>query len=206
VPRKEIRISVPRLYPFGAFGEWILDLNRTRISGEPAWTTTDRLIGGYISWNGNEASTGNRGRLFSWSNTVGRIYEEATGTTANGSALQADYTGPVMTSGIHWARFLQYFTEYQPATGTLTGEALINGQSQGSKTLTVSGNVLLYGSTTYGASVYGGGRTRQQLTQMLPMTAEGNTIQIKFRYSGTTAFRIYDYLIDLVPEAHARGL
>ena len=205
-PRKEVGIAVPRLYPFGSFGEHVLDLNRTRISGEPAWTSTDRTVGGYISWNGNETSAGNRGRLFTWSNTIGKLFEERTGNTADGANLVCDYTGPVLTTGVQVARFLQYFTEYQPATGTLTGEAFVNGVSMGSRGITISGNVLLYGTALYGSTVYGGGRTRKQAVQMLPLEAEGNTIQMKFQYSGKSQFRHYGYAIDLVPESHARTM
>jgi hypothetical protein len=64
---KEVAIGVTNLYPFGVGGEWILDLNRTRLSTTPAWTTTDRATGGYVRWDGNEPTVGNRGRLFSWS-------------------------------------------------------------------------------------------------------------------------------------------
>lgn len=65
-PYKELRIAVPRLYPSAAPGEWVLDLNRTRESQTPAWTTTNRAIGGYILFDGDEPVTGNRGRLVSW--------------------------------------------------------------------------------------------------------------------------------------------
>lgn len=205
-PRKEVRFAVPRLYPFGTAGEWILDLNRTRVSGEPAWTSTDRPVGGYLSWNGNEAATGNRGRLFSWSNTIGKLYEEATGTSADGANMVCDYAGPVLATGYHTARFIDYYGEYMPATGSLTGEVLVNGQTQGARSIVISGNVTLYGSGTYGSAFYGGGRSRKKFVQALPLSAEGESVQFKFTYQGTSTFRHYGYAVNLVPEAHARGL
>jgi hypothetical protein len=59
--RKELRIAVPALYPWGTAGEWVLDLNRTRTQEIPAWTSTDRTVGGYIPWDGNEATTATGG-------------------------------------------------------------------------------------------------------------------------------------------------
>lgn len=205
LPRKELRIAVPRLYPFGTPGEWILDLNRTRISGEPAWTSTDRTIGGFISWDGNEVATGNRGRLFSWSNAAGKLVEEVTGTTADGAALVAKYTGPVLVGGVHTSRFIQYFYEYQPSAGALSGEVLVDGSTQGSRSLGIGSNLTVYGTPKYGAALYGGGKSRKQGHQMLPLTAEGNSIQFKYQYSGTSTFKLYSYAIDLVPEAQARA-
>ena len=43
-----MRTQLPR----GARGEWVLDLNRTRTAQAPAWTATDRAIGGYVPWAG----------------------------------------------------------------------------------------------------------------------------------------------------------
>src|SRR3990167_1702322 len=82
---KEVRIAVPRLYPRGGVGEFVLDLNRTRETEVPAWSNTDREIGGYLHWDGSETVAGDRGRLFSWHSSMGRLFEEATGATANSS-------------------------------------------------------------------------------------------------------------------------
>jgi len=92
--RKELRISVPRLYPTGTDGEWVLDLNRTRVNGVTAWTATDRAIGGYIQWDGPETVASNRGRLFSWNSTSAMIFEEATGTSATARTSPRPTRGP----------------------------------------------------------------------------------------------------------------
>jgi hypothetical protein len=97
--RKELRIAVPRRYPSGTWGEWILDLNRTRTTQQPAWTATDRNLGGFIQWDGPESVAGNRGRLFAWESSAARVFEEATGNTANSSNLTATYEGPGLTLG-----------------------------------------------------------------------------------------------------------
>jgi hypothetical protein len=104
----------------------MLDLNRTREQSTPAWTTTDRTIGGYVHWDGNESTTGNRGRLFSWSDTIGKLFEESTGTTADGSDLVTDYEGPAFITGLPMARFLELYGEFQPTAGTFALEVLVD--------------------------------------------------------------------------------
>jgi len=67
--RKELRIAVPRLYPWGSAGEWILDLNRTRTQEIPAWTQTDRTVGGCYA----RLRCGRRFDLGHGSRAVGRL-------------------------------------------------------------------------------------------------------------------------------------
>ena len=68
----------------------MLDLYKTQQQdGSPAWTETDRTIGGYISYDGPEATDGDRGRLFSWHSSHCQVFEEAVGTDADGISMTA---------------------------------------------------------------------------------------------------------------------
>lgn len=207
--RKELRIAVPRLYPWGSAGEWVLDLNRTRTQETPAWTSTDRTIGGYIHWDGNEATTGNRGRLFSWSNTIARLYEEASGTTANGSDLVCDYEGATHATGGYVARFTAGITEFMPAAGTLNMTAIVDGSSKGSQNIAIDDGLLPYGTSSapYGTSsrLYGGAG-RAQRPFVLPMSAEGRTLAFRYRRTGQAEFKLYSYAVELTPEGALRGI
>lgn len=202
---KELRIAVPRLYPTGTYGEWVLDLNRTRTQEQPAWATTDRAIGGYLSWDGAETTTAYRGRLFSWSPTTGVLNEEATGTTANGSNLTALYQGPTLSLGLYLGRWIDLYGEYQPASGTLTHEVLIDGTSQGSVTETIGASLSVYGTAVYGTAVYGS-RSREMYQDNLPLGAEGRAAQVYLQYVGQSTWRHYGYQIGVRPEMFARGM
>lgn len=200
-PYKELRITVPRLYPRGVAGEWVLDLNRTRESQTPAWTDTDRTIGGYILWDGSEPTVGNRGRLLSWDSTGGRIFEESTGTSANSSNLVAEYEGPHLATGLNRARFLDLHGEYEPHAGALTVEVLTDVTSHGQVTIPIGSGLATYGSgSTYAQSVYGGAG-RKKFYSPLPLGAEGRTVWLKTSYSGQEAFRLFTYGITMIPES-----
>lgn len=204
--RKEVRIAVPRLYPFGTPGEWVLDLNRTRLQEGAAWTSTDRPIGGYILWRGNEATTGNRGRVFSWSNTIGKLYEEATGTTADGDDLEAQYSGPTLTTGIYSARMIDGYVEFEPNDGLFTVEALVDSVSQGVDTVGITDGLASYGTAEYGLVTYGGGAGRAMKPLQFPLEAEGRSVQIKTTYEGQWRFRHFSYVVAVSPESLPRGL
>src|SRR6185436_7534382 len=149
-PAKELRVSVPRVFPFGTPGEWVLDLNRTREGQTPAWGTTDRAISGYVILDGDEPVTGTRGRLLSLGSTAGQIFEEHVGVTANGSNMVAEYEGPHLSVGLHRARFIDSFGEYEPHTGTFTEEVVIDGVSQGQVAITIGSGLAYYGIAAYG--------------------------------------------------------
>ena len=200
--QKELRIAVPRRYPSGTWGEWILDLNRTR-EGREAWTATDRTIGGYIIWNGPEATAGDRGRIFSWHSSVARLFEESVGTSANSSNITAEYEGPGLTLGARRGRWIDLRGEYEPNDGTFSVEALIDGVSQGSKTLGIGAGLPRYGTATYGVSGYGG-TARRQFYTMLPLGADGRTYIQKAIYTGQQGFIWYSYTPGLVPETRSR--
>ena len=202
--RKEIRIAVPRLYPRGAVGEFVLDLNRTRESQTPAWTDTDRGIGGYIPWPGAESAAGNRGRLLSWSATAGQLFDEATGTTANSSNMTAEYEGSHLATGLNRARFVDLHGEYEPHAGALTVEVVVDNLSQGQVSIGIGGTALpLYGTATYGSAAYPGSGRRKFHT-MLPIGSEGRTTWLKTSYTGQEAFRMFTYAVGIVPEPSPR--
>jgi hypothetical protein len=199
----EVRIAVPRLFPTAQSGEWVLDLNRTRQDQVPAWTQTDRAIGGYIYWSGAEQSIGDRGRLFSWTDTSGLLFEESTGQTANSSNLTAEYEGPSLSLGLNRARVIETWGEYEPHGGSLTDETVIDGQSQGQLSVEIGSGLSLYGTALYGTATYGGsGRRLYHL--MLPLGSDGRTIVKKITYSGQEQFRMFTYSYNIVPEIRPR--
>jgi len=202
-PFKELRIAVPRVYPRGAIGELVLDLNRTRESETPAWTDTDRMIGGYILWDGDEPVTGNRGRLLSWSPTVGQIFEESTGTTANSSNMTAEYEGPHLATGLNRARFIDHYGEYEPHAGAFSVEVYVDGVSQGVESMSIGSGLAVYGTGLYGTAQYGGSGRRMYHGTM-PLDAEGRTVWIKTSYVGQETFRHFTYAVGLVPEVQPR--
>lgn len=202
---KEVAIGVTNLYPFGSAGEWILDLNRTRLSDVPAWTTTDRPIGGYIYWNGNEPVAGDRGRLFSWSQTIGTLYEERTGTTADGSDLVATYTSATFSASRTMVRAIDGYMEYEPHHGTFGIELFMDARSFGSQNVAIAGETSDYGVAEYGDGSYGGdGRRTSVLT--FPLEAEGRTLYLTGTYTGQESFRWFTYAISIVPEIGLRGI
>jgi hypothetical protein len=206
--RKELSVSTTRLYPWGAPGEWILDLNRTRTQEIPAWTSTDRPVGGYIIWDGNETTLGNRGRLFSWSQTVAKLFEERTGTTADGADMVADAEHSTHATGGYVARFGESYIEHQPAVGSFAITPVVDGSALGSQTLSINTGLLFWGdsSAPYGtASRTYGGRGRIQEPFQLPMTAEGRTLAFRSRYTGQGAWKWFTYATNLIPESELRG-
>ncbi len=201
---KELRIAVPRLYPYGTPGEWVLDLNRTRLQETPAWTSTDRTIGGYIYWDGNEPAIGDRGRLFSWHTAVGRLYEEATGTDANGDALVADYEGPAFVTGLPMARFTDIYAEYEPSSGAFGLNVLVDRSEVCTLSLDIGAGVARYDTAVYGTATYAGAG-RRTYTTVLPLEAEGRSIVVQGTYTGTSPFRWFTYGLALIAEPLPRG-
>ncbi len=202
--RKELRIAVSRLYPTGAPGEWVLDLNRTRVNGNTAWTATDREIGGYIQWDGPETQAANRGRLLSWHSTTARVFEEAVGTSANSSNITAQYEGPGLTLGAFRGRWPDIRGEYEPHSGAASIEPYVDGVSQGVQTVSIGSGLSVYGTGTYGTATYGGAG-RRQWVKMLPLSADGRTFVLKLQYVGQEQFRMFSYHVGLVPESRSRS-
>lgn len=203
--RKEIRISVPRRYPSAAFGEWVLDLNRSnQAEGQSAWTSTDRTIGGYTVWDGPEAAAGNRGKVLTWHSSVAQLYEENVGTSANSSNLTAEYEGPGLTLGARRGRWIDVRGEYEPNAGAFTVEASVDGVTILTRSLSIGSGLAVYGSTAlYGTATYGGAGRRQFYT-VLPLNADGRTYVQKLQYVGQQAFKLFTYAPGFVPETRAR--
>lgn len=207
--RKELRIAVPRLYPWGTAGEWILDLNRTRTQESPAWTSTDRTIGGYLVWTGNEPTLGNRGRIFSWSDTVAKLFEEATGTSANGADLVCDSLHSTHAMGGYVSSFTEGYVEYQPAAGTFAITPYVDGVSMGSQNIVINTGLIPWGhsSATWGtATRLWGARARAQQPFMCPLQAEGRTYALGARYTGQRQFKWFTYSQVLIPDPELVGI
>lgn len=207
--RKELRIAVTRLYPYSTAGEWVLDLNRTRTQEIPAWTSTDRTIGGYVVWTGNEPTLGNRGRIFSWSDTIAKLFEEATGTTANGADTVADYYGSTHATGGYVSVFTEGYLEYQPAAGMFAITPYVDGASQGSQNIAINTGLLPWGSASapYGTSTrLWGAKGRAQTPFMCPMTAEGRTYALGATYTGQAQFKWFTYTQEMIPEGALSGI
>jgi hypothetical protein len=201
---KEVAIGVTNLYPFGTGGEWILDLNRTRLSTTPAWTTTDRAVGGYIRWDGNETTTGNRGRLFSWSQSIGRLYEERVGTTADGADMVASYEGPMFTSRPRVAQLVDTYVDVEPNIGTFSIEAVVDNSSIGSQAVDISGGGPILGTAILGSAVLGGAG-RKQVPLMWDLN-DGLTFFVRGTYTGQGDFHWFGYFLGLQPENAPRGI
>lgn len=202
---KELRIAVPRRYPSGSVGEWVLDLNQTRAKQNPAWTSTDRDIAGYVPWDGPEAQSGDRGRMLSWPTTGARLNEEGVGYSANSSNLTGEYEGPGLTLGPFRARYIDLRGEYEPHTGTFGVEPVVDGVTAGSMSVPMTPGGTVYGTGTYGTSVYAGGITRRQFYKELPLSAEGRSFVLKAVYTGQERFRLFSYHVGMVPETASRS-
>jgi hypothetical protein len=204
--RKEVRISIPRLYETAGPGEWILDLSRTRAQEDEAWTSTDRAIGGYIPWDGKEAVAGDQGRLLSWKLQQGQLAEEAVGSSADGADMVCIYEGPALLAAPRrWTRYIDLFGEFGPAPGSFGVEVRVDDAPVTNLSFNIGASVGLYGPTSlYGTAVYGG-RQRRNFTSMLPVTAEGLTLTLRATYTGQALFRWFTYAVGHRPEPQLRG-
>lgn len=204
--RQEFRLAVPRVYPTGARGELVLNLDRTRENqGAPAWTTTDRDIAFYMLWQGNEESAGNRGRLFTMPSTGGTVYEDKLdGAGANSSNLSATYESPALSLGLHRARLLDAHVEYEPNGGALSLEVDADGITYGPYTLSIGAGLATYDSTSvYDSAVYAGSG-RRKTYQVLPLEAEGRTATVRLTYTGVDRFRLFTFALGILPETGIR--
>lgn len=207
--RKEVRVSVPRVYPTAARGEWVLNLDRTRENqGVAAWTTTDRDIAFYIHWNGNENLAGDRGRLFSINSSGGLIFEENVEVGANSSAMVAEYEGPALSLGVSRARFTALHVEHEPHAGAFSVEVVTDGKSNGAIGLNIGAGLVPYGAPVpYGTPtrLYGSVGRVKRFTP-LPMGSEGQTAVLRTIYIGAERFKHFAYTYQIVPEGAPRQL
>ena len=201
--RKCLRVAVTRAYPLATAGEWELNLDRTRVGGKEAWTQTGRNIGGYIHFDGNEPTAGQRGELLTWSDTTGLLFKESTGASANSSNVTAEYEGPALSLGLHRARILELHGEYEPNDGNFSIEPVVDGVSQGSFALNIGAGLAQYGSGVYGTATYGS-LARRKWYQIMPLRAEGRTLTVKQTYTGQARFRSFTYAAIVRPELAPR--
>lgn len=199
-PNKQVAVGVPNLYPTGAAGEWILDLNRSRQREKETWFSSDREIGGYIVHDGHELTQGLAGHLHSWGVDTGEMYHERTGTSADGASILAEYEGPVFTTQLRHAIAVHGFVEYEPTSGTLAFEFFVDGVSQGTQSIDLGSGLATYGSATYHVSTYGGANRRTTVLTF-PQEAEGRNFKVIITYQGTSRFRLLGYGFSLVTEA-----
>ena len=201
---KELRIAVPRLYPRSDYGEWVLDLNRTRETETPAWTDTDRTIDGYLPFDGDEPIAGARGRLLSWPSSGGQLFKESTGHTANGADMRAEYEGPTLATGLNIARMIDGHLEYEPNDGTFSGETVIDKISMGAVAVGIGSGIATYGTSLYGTATYtGAGRAHGYFK--LPLKAAGRSVFQRWTYLGKAAFKMFTYALGMVPEPKVRN-
>jgi hypothetical protein len=203
--RKEVRVSVPRLFETTGPGEWVLDLSRTREQETEAWTSTDRSIGGYMPWDGREAIAGDQGRLLTWKLLQGELAEEAVGTSADGGNMVALYEGPALLAAPRRStRYIDLFGEFGPAPGTFGVEVRVDDNPVANLSFDIGAAVSLYGLAIYGLSLYGG-KLRRNFTSMLPLKSEGLTLSLRATYTGQATFRWFTYAVGHRPEPQLRG-
>lgn len=203
---KELRIATSYLPLTGNPGEWVLDLARTKVGDVPAWSNTDREIGGYISWSGPETIAGDRGRLWSWALETGTLNEESIGANADGSDMDAEYEGPAFTVPLHVSRFLHLFAEYKGASGVLSCTIRVDGSVVSTQTVSIGTGIAQYGPSSQYGSVQYGGSSRKMFSLELPLAAEGRSITYSFRYMGQSTPEFYNYGIEYQSEPEVRGI
>lgn len=204
---KELRIAVPLLMPYGDAGEFVLSLERPDVGAQPAWTTTNREITCYMVWDGPEIVAGNVGRIFSFNDLAGNtVREESVGTSAQGNNQSADYEGPeLIPAPGRTSRFLKLCLDFEPNDGTFGVEVRVDGLSITTLDVPIGDGLAVYGTAEYGSAVYGG-KTRTRKCFDLPLTAEGESIQIVGEYQGQARFQWFGYRIPAAPEPHIRGI
>src|SRR5574343_445367 len=200
---KQIHIGGVSIPITGDPGEWVLDLSRSSQKGM-AWSTTDRPIGGYILWDGEEILPGLRGVLMSSHLSQGTLALEREGTSADGADLVMDYEGPTFTSGSYVARFISVQGEFEPNDGALSVEVVIDGLSQGAVTVPIGTSAASYGNGTYGVATYGGASRRSFIFD-LPTTAEGRNCCVVLTYTGQSTFKMFNYGFTMTTEPQQRG-
>ena len=91
-----------------------------------------------------------------------------------------------------------------PHGGALTAQAIVDGVTLPSQSVTIGAGLAVYGTGLYGTATYGGSG-RRQFYVPLPLNAEGRTYVQKFTYSGAEKFRLYSYHVGISPETRSRA-
>jgi hypothetical protein len=200
-----LQVSVPDLYPVGIAGEYVMDLARMRARGSEAWFKTDRDVGGYIAWNGNEPTAGDVGTVLSWPHTTGKLNEERVGFDADGADLSAVFMTAAQTTQFREALLVHGFVEYQPANGILIVDLFVEDILVNTQTFSINATSATYGDVVYGSATYGSAG-RQKLPISFPLPAEGTVFFLRFTFQGTTRFKLFSYGFGTVPEPVIRTL
>ena len=133
------------------------------------------------------------------------MYQERTGTSADGADLVATYTGATFTLNRYMTSIVEGWVEVEPHAGTFGVDLRVDGQSFGSQNVDISGATSVFGTAVFGTATFGGaGRKLVPLT--LPLEAEGITFSLSGTYTGREAFRWFTYAFGVVPEISIRGL
>jgi hypothetical protein len=201
----QVHVGVPRIYPLGVPGEYLLDLIRMKARGEEAWVTTTKDNAGFIPFNGNEPTVGNFGRLLTWPKLGGILNEDQKGAILGGAPMVSVFTTAAFTTQFRETMLIHGFIEYQPAEGTLTVELFVNGRLINTQVFGVAANVAVYGTAIYGASPYGSlGRRKRAL--MFPLPADGTDFFLRLTFNGGSRFKLFSYGFGAVPEPVIRTL
>jgi hypothetical protein len=119
--------------------------------------------------------------------------------------MVCDYEGSTHTLGGLIASFTEGYVEFQPAGGLFSVEAFVDGLGKGSYTVDIGSGVAVYGTAVYGTSTYAGA-SRSMKTWPLPLNAEGRTMAVRARYTGSQQFRFFVYSMEMVPEGALSGV
>jgi hypothetical protein len=149
--RKLYRLSVPTGAATENNQELILDIRTQQ------WTTTDRAVAHYHILNG----PGDSGQLYTASNTIFRLYEDDTGTTADGVAIRSRWKSKAYTNGpIDYTKTYRHILLWFLATTTVFAvEARLDDSINSVQSFSfssVTGVGSLYGQGQYGTAVYSG--------------------------------------------------
>lgn len=121
-----------------------------------AWFSTDRTIEYYHPLDG----PGDKGELFTASPTIGHLYQEDVGDTADGSNFTIRWTSKAYTLGtIDFTKQLRHILFWStPTQFPITLAVEVDDDATRAQTFTIPTSSLLplYGSGLYGTAVYGG--------------------------------------------------
>ncbi len=198
---RELRITSPFNTTNRSFivGEWVMDLSRFRMARDVAWSITNRIINGYLAYDGPETESSAQNLLVSYHNqfTQNPNYvatnEESTGTTANSSAFQATWVTRALTTGPHAANWLDFRGEYDASStpSTLFVQGWIDGSTLASL------NVQLSSAAT--SSIYS---QRRQFYTPLPLSRPARSFGVTL--SAVAPVRLSNIDVGFVPEPKPR--
>jgi hypothetical protein len=213
--RKEVRVQHTWDPHTQAPGEWVLDLERSKVQNNEAWTSTDRNIGGYFGWDGAETNPGDQGRLFSWPLDQAILNQEALGLSDNGNNRTFLYRSPaLLVSPRRMTRFIEAMLEIRPAYGTFQLDFEVDETPVWSRQWVFSPGASLATyiyddpNTLYDqiAPVAALSSPRRIIQTFLPLTADGLTGTLVVSYTGKGNPAIYTLGLAVVAEPAIRSI